>query len=822
MKYSPAFGVVVATVYALSVIAAFAAGFLASGHQTDVLSRLSWMTTGGLLGLALFGAVCWISMRLAFLKPLHALRNGAAKMTGGDLSFEIDLGRKDAIGSLQEAIKESLGSVSGILRRVGEVTGRVAGASERIEKESGRVVGYTEKEASALLEISSSVEELNASIKGIGGSVEVLSATAQESAASMQEMTAGVQSVGSIVQELSDSAETTNTSIHELSLTLGNVARGAGELADVTDTTLTAVEQIIGSINAIEQQVRESARLSERVTTEASSAGVSSMEKSNGGMERIKGAVEHTAQALQVLGDRSEEIGKILTVIDDLTARIKLLALNAAILSAQSGEKGKGFSVVADEMKGLAEKTAASTGEIAALIAAVRGDVKSANDCMKEALVTVAEGAALSGEVSGAFGKVVESAHASSKMLLSIERITGEQAQSALLVSDSVQKVREMVGTMARATLKQTKGIEAIIQSAERIKDVSLHVQTCTDQQMETSRMIAKAVEAVSDHSRQIAKAIDEQRAGTDQIWKSVEQIKDIPRHSRDIAFGVNRTLREVVRDVELIQFEMGRFTLHREDPELIRLGIMPQESAVAMYKRYAPLAGYLSERLKRKVELRVAPNFEAALRDLAEGVTSLCSMTSMIYIEARKKFQADTLVCVQRDGKSWHHSVIVARSDARVGSVRELRGKSFAFVDEKAAAGYVIPRAMLLAEGVQLEDLGYYNFAGAHDEVAKAVLRGEFDAGGMMESTAKKYREQGLKVVKTSDKVPEWNICCGNLPAELKGALRQALLELDESTLEGAAVLQAIEAGCSGFAPSADSDHDGMRKMLHSVGLAA
>lgn len=804
----------------LVAILAFSAGFLVSRHQSETFTGLAWLAAGGMLGTLLLTLVLWLLFRRTIVKPLKAIGVEAAKMASGDLSFEIDLRRRDDLGRLQDAIKESLRSVSGILRRVAEVTGRVGAAADQVEKESARVAAYTEMEATAVADISSSVEELNASIKEIAGNVEGLAGSVEESATSMEQMAASIESVGLIVHDLTGGVEATSSSIEELSATIREVADGAGELASVSETTLSAVERIVSSITDIELKAKESARLSQRVTEEASTMGVSAMEKTTSGMARIRGAVEETARTLEKLGGRSEEIGKIVTFIDDIAGRTKLLALNAAILSAQAGEKGKGFSVVAEEMKELAQKTAFSTREIATLIDAVQDEVQSSVDSMNGALESVAEGTALSREAADSFGKILESALSSSEMTLSIERSSAEQAQAALLVSESIEKERIMVQRMARATSEQARGIALIVRATEKIRDASLQVRSSSDQQRQASGMLARTVDVVSDRTRQIANAINEQKAGTGQIWAAVEQIKEIPRQSKDIAFRVNRTLREVVKDVEIISYEMGSFKLHEEHPGVIRFGIMPRESPVEMYKRYTPLARYLGQRLGRKVELRVAPNFETALRELGGGVTSLCALTSMLYIEARKEFGAQTLATVRRNGNPWQHSVIVARADRRIRSAQELKGGSFAFVDEKAATGYVMPRAMLMEEGVDLKDLSYYNFTGAHDEVARAVLRGEFDAGGVMESTARKYLDQGLAILKVSERAPEWNICCRGLGDALQSALLDALLDLKEADPEGAAVLRAIEPDCTGFSRSTDDDHDGMRSMMSRIGI--
>lgn len=783
--------------------------------------NIAWLVGGGaLFGVLLHGLLLRLFLQRSIIAPLKALSHEAARMADGDLSFALDSQGGGDIRKLQDAIKASLSSVSSILRRVTEVTKRVAEAADRVEKDSGQVVDFTQREAHAIAEISSSVAELNASIKAISENVEGLALAVEETAVSMEEMAASLESVGAIVHDLSDGVDTTSASVEELSATFQEVAAGAGELENVTETTLSAVEQIIGSIGAIEEKVKESARLSERVTTEASTIGVAAMAKSSKGMERIKGSVEKTAGALKLLDGRSEEIGKILTVIDEVTDQTTLLALNAAIIAAQAGTQGAGFSVVADEMKGLAGRTAVSTEEIAALIDAVRAEVRSAVESMHEALRAVAEGEALAKEAATSFGTILDNARSSSEMTLAIERTTVEQAQAAGLISKSVEQVRRMVHHMTRTTAEQSKGVAQIMHATEKIRDASQHVRNSSDQQRTASSQIAQAVDAISGKSQQIALALNEQKQGSAQICAAIEQIKDIPHQSKDIAFRVNRTLREVVKDVELIDYELNSFTLHEADRDILRFGIVPVESPVDMYQRYTPLAGYLSARLDRKVELRIAPNFETALRELGEGITSICSMTSMIYIEAQKHYGAETLATVMRNGKSWHHSVIVTRADSGIKTLSELRDTAFAFVDAKAAAGYVMPRAMLLDAGVTLQDLAYYNFTGAHDEVAKAVLRGEFTAGGLMESTAKKYRDQGLIILKNSEQVPEWNICCRGLDGPVKKALQDALLDLDEKTPEGAKVLHAIEAGCAGFVKSSDADHNGMRAMMTKIGI--
>src|SRR3972149_10944160 len=142
-------------------------------------------------------------------------------------------------------------------------------------------------------------------------------------------------------------------SYQEMASGIDNISKGA-------DETSTALVQIDASAKEIENHARQSVKLSNEVAKE-SERGVISVELTHVGMEKIKEAVSSIAMVIEELDKRSKEIGKIVKVIDDVAMETNLLALNATILASQAGEHGKGFSVVADEIRELSERTAVST-----------------------------------------------------------------------------------------------------------------------------------------------------------------------------------------------------------------------------------------------------------------------------------------------------------------------------------------------------------------------------------------------------------------------------------------------------------------------------
>ncbi|MDP2278764.1 MAG: phosphate/phosphite/phosphonate ABC transporter substrate-binding protein, partial [Nitrospirota bacterium] len=620
--------------------------------------------------------------------------------------------------------------------------------------------------------------------------------------------------------DLSGAVDATSSSIKELSTAIKEVAYNADNLSIATDETLSAIKQMTSSVKDVEANSKESAKLSQKVMTDASTFGMGSIEKTMEGMKNIKSSVEKTNDFVKKLGVRSDEIGKILNVIDDITDQTTLLALNAAILAAQAGEHGKGFSVVAGEIKDLAERTAFSTQEIGSLIQSVQQEVKGTVQAMGEGLKSVDEGLKLSREASEALKKILDSSKKSSEMALSIDRSTGEQARAIMLVSEAMERIKNMTGMIAKATAEQAKGTALIMGATEKMRDISHQVKGATDNQAATSKHISGAIEVISDKSRQISKTIYEQKIGSDQMWKSVENIKDIPKSNRDLAFNVNNSLRGLQKDAELIDKEIGRFKFS-EEKGILKFGIIPLESPAEMFMKFTPLAEYLSKKIGRRIELKVALDFEEAIDAIGQNVTQLCFMTPSTYVEAYRKYGVEVIAKALRDGKPYQHSVIITRADRDINSVGELKGRTFAFGDLYSTSSHIVPRAILLEAGIELKDLSYYDYLGHHDDVANAVLKGDFDAGGIMEDTAHKFKHQGLKFLKISEDIPEYNICVNkSLSKEEVSMLKSALAALTDTSAEGGLVLKAISKAYTGFTEVRDEDYDSVKSMMLKLGI--
>lgn len=759
-------------------------------------------------------------IRKYIINPVKILEDQAGRLSLGDLAFQTDVKSNDEIGRLDKSIKESLSSLSEILARVNEISGRVAKAADAVQKDSDMVIEGTQLEAEVVSDISSSVEQLNSAITEISDSSESLVASVEQSASSIEEMASSISAVTEITHKLTAGIDETSSSIGEMSASIKEIAGNAEDLSSVSEETRSAIVQIMSSVKEVERHARESAALSEQVSRDAANLGVTSVEKTMSGMRKIKASVEKTAETVHKLGGRSDEIGNILTVIDEINDQTTLLALNAAILAAQAGEHGKGFSVVAGEIKGLAERTALSTQEIAKLIQTVRQEVKEAVIAMNEGIESVDEGIKLTGESGEALKKILDSSKMSAETANSIKRSTTEQVAAATSVADAMERVRNMVEQIATATSEQSKGVNLIMQASDKMRDGAHQVDVAAEQQSDGSRQISQSMEVITDRTQEISRAIYEQKMGANHIWQAIERIKDLPRENRDHAFRINKMIQELLKDIELVETEMQKFTLRVDESRaVIKMGVVPLESPADMFKKFSPLAEHLARETGKKVDVRVAHDYETSVQELVQGNTHICFMTPTTYIEAKEYPGTELLAIALRDGKPYHHAVIIARKSGGIETVKDIRGKSFAFGNEHSTSSHIVPRAMLLDEGIDLADLSYFNYLGHHDDVVKAVLKGEFDAGAVSENVARKYEDRGIRVVEVSGDIPEFSFSAGPRVEEADAeAVKNALRRLSAGTPEGAAILSAIDKSYTGFADASDSDYEGIRQMVSKV----
>ncbi len=523
-------------------------GRVTMGFSKAKIKKDAWTIVALLLGTSVgivlaLSAVVYVMARKMIVAPTAEAEAVAWNISDGNLTQSVRVRSMDEFGMLGRGLnrmivglKSMIGSVRDASIHVGSMSGQVRVISEKITNGS-------REQSEAVEEAASSVNEMHFALKEIAGNVENLHASSEHTSSSVLEMAASVDEVASTMSGLTTSIEDTSTAIAQMSAAVKQTAENVEILSSAAEETAASANEISVSVREVESNAKQSASLAEAVAADAQQLGMRSIEKTIDGMKKIKSATRQAADVVGRLRERSESIGSILTVIEDITDQTGLLALNAAILAAQAGEHGKGFAVVAAEIRELATRTASSTQEIGKLITAVQEESREASEAMTGGLAVVEEGARLSQDAGEALKKILERADQSRDMSRSISRASAEQAKGIRQVSEAVDKINEMTHQIARATHEQKSGSEQITKSAEKMREITRFVKSATIEQAKGSKGITAAVEEINAKVGMVNRAAGEVRAGSDLIVKAIDRIKSIAKVNTDLAVGLNNTV---------------------------------------------------------------------------------------------------------------------------------------------------------------------------------------------------------------------------------------------------------------------------------------
>jgi methyl-accepting chemotaxis protein len=252
-------------------------------------------------------------------------------------------------------------------------------------------------------------------------------------------MAALQQTLGQVL----DSVGKVSDAAQSLSAASGQVAASSSSQSEATSSMAAAVEQMTVSINHVSDSAHEAVDISRKSGT-LSTEGGEVIHKAAAEMSQIAETVRHTAQAIEELGQHSNQISSIVQVIKDVADQTNLLALNAAIEAARAGEQGRGFAVVADEVRKLAERTTKATEEITQMIGAMQHSAQAAVSTMGSAVDQVSGGVALANQAGSAIVQIKDGAEQVVGVVNDISSALAEQSSASNDIASQVEKVAQM------------------------------------------------------------------------------------------------------------------------------------------------------------------------------------------------------------------------------------------------------------------------------------------------------------------------------------------------------------------------------------------
>jgi len=300
--------------------------------------------------------------------------------------------------------------------------------------------------------------DLSLDVEVQGGSHSVLGAVG--------EMVANLRQ---IVSQVSHSAENIAAASNQLHSAAEQIATGSGEVACQSSTVATAGEQMSATSCDIARNCQMAAE-GGQCASNAAQAGTEVVSGTVQVMARIAERVSVTARTVQSLGDRSDQIGEIIGTIEDIADQTNLLALNAAIEAARAGEQGRGFAVVADEVRALAERTTKATREIGEMIKTIQTETKGAVTAMEQGVREVEAGTVEAERSGQALQQILEQINGVTMQINQIATAAEEQTATTSEISGNITQITEVVHSTARGAEESAKASWQLAQQAEELK----------------------------------------------------------------------------------------------------------------------------------------------------------------------------------------------------------------------------------------------------------------------------------------------------------------------------------------------------------------
>jgi methyl-accepting chemotaxis protein len=273
-----------------------------------------------------------------------------------------------------------------------------------------------------------------------------------------------------VLERVRKAAIDVQSSANEILIASEEMSTGAVQQDQEITNTSSAVEQLTVSMKQVSNNAEASAEAARRAL-DAAEQGNRSVRDTLEGMQRIRSSVQATAKRIKALGDRSLEISEIVNVINDITEQTNLLALNAAIEAARAGEAGRGFAVVADEVRKLAEHSRAATKDIAALIKAIQAETNDAVIVMEEGTREVEIGAKLADQAGRALDAISSVVRQSAELVQEISLASKQQVRGTEGVANAMQIISNITRQTSQGARQTSRTVEQLVHMSEQLNE---------------------------------------------------------------------------------------------------------------------------------------------------------------------------------------------------------------------------------------------------------------------------------------------------------------------------------------------------------------
>ncbi len=489
------------------------------------------------------------------------LREAVERVASGDLRAEALLEAEDELGELAWAFESMAKALRSTVGRVAEAANLVESTATGISEISQRIAAGAGDQSRGVQRGVDALGGMNAQVAGISSAAQELNLLAEESSSSILEMgTAGTE-LNDTAGVLSSRVEEVSSSVEEMVRSVKEVNSHTGVLSDAATQTSSRMEEMARAMCQIDSTAEEAAALS-RDAVRAADGGRETAQQASEGMESIRLATATAEDVIRGLGSRVKEIGLILDVIGDVTDETNLLALNAAIIAAQAGEQGRAFSVVADEIKELANRVLASTKEIGDLIRAVQTESDNAIEAIAEGSRSVADGVEYSRAAGAALVEITRSSQESGERIQEIVTSVRDQSRAASHVVGMMESVSTRAEAIHRASEEQDRGNEVVYRSMNAMREMAQQLLSTTEEQARGGARIRESTGGVREAAESINGALQSQSRACQEVTGFLDEVSSCSQANGVSSDHLATATRSLLAQAEALRQDVKKFVL--------------------------------------------------------------------------------------------------------------------------------------------------------------------------------------------------------------------------------------------------------------------